>query len=258
MTPNARTRKRRRYKPLGALFTDLKIHELLTVLTIVAAICVFSFNVGFAKAIRSNLDSAFISTDYLVSVSNVWLLATTFVLSLFYGMTFVYRNTGLIHFYIIRRILILSRKPILLLIIVITIAVLSYYVIPESALRFTEAPVSTALGLCSIFVCCGLLVFLISFTHRYRLRPRRWPTVIIQIVIVLTAAFSAGGVAGRADQSDRSQVNSLMLKNGACLERRVVRVLGVGYLLYSPDLSTYEIRERSEVTAIFSGRRCTP
>lgn len=71
-----------------------------------------------------------------------------------------------------------------------------------------------------------------------------------------TFSYVSGSKWVQSEISDNKDLQSFQMKDGLCLDRKLMRSAGGGLLLYNPGLKQFEIRSRDDFKTIYPSLGC--
>lgn len=70
-------------------------------------------------------------------------------------------------------------------------------------------------------------------------------------------SYTSGRAWLKSEINSEAEVQSLIIQDGTCLDRKILRTSGNGLLLFNPTLRAYEFRNKDTIRTIFDRRACT-
>jgi hypothetical protein len=243
-------------------FMGFGIAETVGILTLFYVCCITSFNAGYLSKIPSDFITFFSLPDLLVSNIQIvqWLLgifaiygtATTLVWIINNIRTTIFRRAPL------RNVGGLSRKLFALMYrddnLLFAIFMLAIAVNILSGAFLSKAPFVLAIAPLTVFV-IGLFSFWL-----YGIQESLLSLKSIAFWFFVNIAYYSYSIGQHWAQDDiirSAGVHSVVLENGTCLDRKLIRAGGSGYPFYNSLLTQFEFRSKESVRTIFQSAGCT-
>lgn len=101
-----------------------------------------------------------------------------------------------------------------------------------------------------------LVIYLVYVGYRdFGFYSKRFFLVLV-IGNIVYQVYDAGKIWVRFDIKDDASVQSILSVSAGCLDRKILRAASGGYLLYSPQLKTFEFRDKSDIRLIYDKAVC--
>ncbi|MCA6124575.1 hypothetical protein J6500_22155 [Bradyrhizobium sp. WSM 1704] len=229
--------------------------EAVGALSALYVLCIASFNAGYFTRLKGQFLQLFSFTDLIGS--NIAILQYLVAVFGFYSIFSIYLAilpgdaAGDLKRWVVEKWNEIDhwklRYQILFFIVTFVGTVVFGAMLEEHSFTLALAPVAIVQG-----------VFLLALWTAFQEGSTRLKSVLIWTTI--TAAnfsYSSGRFWAASEISEPRDQQSLILANGLCIDRRILRTNSSGYLLYNFGMHQTEFRSKDDVRTVFESKSCT-
>ncbi len=229
--------------------------EALGALSALYIICIASFNAGYFERLKGQFIQLFSFADLIGS--NIAILQYIFVVFFFYSLLAIYiailpgDAAGSLRRWAVRTWDGVDNWKLRYQIMFVIVG----FAGPALLASMLE-DVNFSLALLPTGVIQG--VFLLSLWTGYKNGTTELKRFLIwSTVTAATFSYTSGRLWVASEISDPKGQQSIMMTNGSCLDRRILRTNSSGYLLYNFSMKQAEFRNKDDVRTVFQSRACT-
>lgn len=234
----------------------VSLGEALTVLSLLYVCSISAFNAGYFSKIPGHFTELFTFADLVgtnIQILQYFIAALTIfcTISFFGGLLLAFlklnvsaaaERFALRHH--IDPILFLIAFLVLWLCVMTMFAFLDYFKITTFTLLVLPE-----------FIFQGVLIF--YFWVGYKYHHGSFRTVLFPALIGLVMFSTASGRAWlKSETAGKEGVQSLIIQDNICIDRKILRASSNGFLLYNPTMAEFEFRSKDTIKTIFQRRSC--
>jgi hypothetical protein len=230
--------------------------EIIGVLTILYACSIAAFNAGYFVGIGGRFVELFTFTDLVginISLFQYFIIALFVysVISSFAG-AFLPGLRSWLYGLVERLSLWLHGNSHRFWLVFFTLMI-SFHVC--EGLFVTYKTGSFTLMMLPSFIFHGVLLSYFWYGYKYELLPAR-QLVIAALVSLVVLSYNSGHAWLLSETRAAGGVQAIVLHDGQCLERKLLRTSGNGYLFYNPSLQSFEFRNKDSIRTMFDRKGC--